>query len=145
VQHDAQLAQGPEDLDAEHEDDEQARQPHRARLDAIHAERQRGHRADGDPASAMPRVHVGASTHGALKQRAPFVLEQAAARRALAEGLELGSPCSVSRNSAPYAAYACCRARLCRLSRDAKSAGAPASPRGGQLTSATGRSMNARR
>ena len=94
MQHDAQLAQGPEDLDAEHEDDEQARQPHRARLDAIHAERQRGHRADGDPrVGDATRHHVGAEhPHGALKQRAPLVFEQAAARRALAEGLERRQP-----------------------------------------------------
>jgi len=87
---------GAEDLDPSMRY-EQLGSPIAARLDAIHAERQRGH-----PPMAIPRRrchahHVGASTPWCSETARALSSEQAAARRALAEGLSVGSPCSVSR------------------------------------------------
>jgi hypothetical protein len=90
MQQHAELTQRTEHLDAEHENDEKARQADGTALHAVHTERQRRHRADGDArVRDAAREHVRAEhPHRALEQRPAFLLQQAAARRALPERLE---------------------------------------------------------
>ena len=90
VQHRAQLAHRAEDLDAQHQDDEQRRQLHRAGLDPERAERERGGRAAGDRAVGdAARQHVGRQhPHGALEQALGLAVQVVAARLALVERLQ---------------------------------------------------------
>ena len=90
VQHGAQLAHRPEDLDAQHQDDQQRGERHRAGLDAIRAVDQRRRRAAGDRGVGdAARQRVGAQhPHGAAEQIARLDLELVGARLALAERLE---------------------------------------------------------
>ncbi|MFO1080005.1 MAG: hypothetical protein U1E23_05175 [Reyranellaceae bacterium] len=92
VQHRPQLAHRPEDLDAEHQDDQQRRQRQGALLDAQRAvdQRRRGAERDrgvGDAAGQrVGRQHP----HGALEQVARLDRQLVGARLALAERLEGG-------------------------------------------------------
>ena len=92
VQERAQLAQRPEYLDAQHEDDQQRRQGHGAGVDAPGAERQRGGRTHGDAGvrdAARQRVRA-EHPHRALEQGVRARFQPASAVTALAEGLQRG-------------------------------------------------------
>ena len=88
----AQLAHRPEDLDAQHQDDQQRGQRHRAGLDATARRDQRRRRAAGDrDVGDAARQRVGAEhPHGAAEQVARLDLELVGARLALAERLQRG-------------------------------------------------------
>ena len=92
VQKNAQLAQGTEHLDAEHEDDEQRGQAHPPRRDSPGAQPQSDRRAHGharirDAAGQRIRSQ---DAHGAVEERVALLREHARARSALPEGLEGG-------------------------------------------------------
>ena len=90
VQDGTELAHRPEDLDAEHEDDQQRGQRHRARIDPHRAQRQRCRGAAGDRAVGdAARHHVAAEhPHGAPEEIARLPLELVGSRLALAEGFQ---------------------------------------------------------
>ena len=90
MQEDAQLAQGAEDLDAQHQDDQERGQLHLPRPHAIRAQPERHRRADGD-AGVGDAAGEGVRpehAHGAVEEGVALVLEQLRPRPALAEGLE---------------------------------------------------------
>ena len=94
VQHRAQLAHRPEDLDAQHKDDQQRRQRHRAGLDSRRAIDQRRGRATRDRGvgdAACQRVGA-QHPHGAAKEIARFHFELVGACLALPECLERRQP-----------------------------------------------------
>jgi hypothetical protein len=92
VQDRAQLPHRPEDLDAEHQDDDERRQLHGARLDAEGADGQGRGRAAGDrtvgdaAGQRVGRQHP----HGAPEEVARLDLQPVGARLALAERLQRG-------------------------------------------------------
>ena len=90
MQDDPQLAQRPEHLDAQHEDDQERAQLHLSgpHPEGAPAERQRcahGHAGVGDAPGERVRPE---DAHGAVEKAAPFVLQQQHPRAALAEGLQ---------------------------------------------------------
>ncbi len=90
MQEDAQLAQGAEDLDAQHQDDQERGQLHLPRPHAIGAQREGHRRADGD-AGVRDAAGEGVGpehAHGAVEEGVALVLEQLRPRPTLAEGLE---------------------------------------------------------
>src|SRR5438445_5153509 len=90
MEQDPKLAQRPEDLDAEHQDDQERGHRHGAGADAPGSERQspRGpHRDDRVGDAARERV-ASEHPHRAPEELASAQLELAGARPALAKGLE---------------------------------------------------------
>ena len=94
VQHRAQLAHRPEDLDAQHQDDQQRGERHGTGLDPRGAVDQRRRRAARDRrVGDAARQRVGAQhPHGAAEQIAGFPLELVGAGLALAERLQRRQP-----------------------------------------------------
>ena len=92
VQHGAEFAHRPEDLDAQHQDDEQSGERHGARLDARGAVDQRGGRTAGDGrVGDAARQRVGAQhPHGAAEKVMRLDFQLVGARLALAEGFQGG-------------------------------------------------------
>ena len=90
MQHGAQLAHRPEDFDAQHQDDQQGGERHRAGLDPRGAVDQRRRRAAGDRGVGdAARQRIGAQhPHGAAEEVARLDLELVGARLALAERLQ---------------------------------------------------------
>ncbi len=92
VEDHAQLAEGAEDLDAQHQDDEKRAQAHLSRLHPPGAETQRRRRAHRharvrDAAGECIRAE---HTHGAVEKGMAFLFQQTPPRAALTEGLESG-------------------------------------------------------
>ena len=94
VQQRAQLAQRPEDLDAEHEHDDERGEIHLPRAHSIGAPAEGHRRADRDARIRdAPGQRVGPQhAHGALEERLALGLQQLAARRALPVRLERAEP-----------------------------------------------------
>ena len=90
MQHVAQVAHRPKNLDPHHQDNQQPSQLHLTAADPMGAEDQRRRCADRDGAISDPaREHVGAKhPHGSLKQVPSLVGERVRARPALPKSLQ---------------------------------------------------------